>query len=978
MKRMTAVTLAFILYALSMPFTACAVDAPHYDPAQGFTCATCHTGHITLGSTGSAGYNNLCLSCHRPGNPTAGKNPFTPADAADPFGIHSTVGPARPQQTSHRWDGSDIVPQAGAQPPIQAALTSNHLRAYSNFGLTCVRCHNSHLNTYGNFLRIPNTQDQLCLDCHRTRNVSSHLQGSHPVTVNYDSVAAAKPGRFNRPPVNTNPGNPTSNLDLQLTKTNRILLCSTCHGVHYTDSRSSTVDGRDNFASLSSGDGYLLRSDRRGVRKAVGQADSSNLCTNCHAGKKNHNQRGQDIQCSDCHGAHVEYDPTDPSSSKGTNVYLIRRNVKKAGQASQVFFRYTGSQREYVNPQGSGVCQGCHDVPPPGGNYPPQHASSDPRVCNSCHFHNNVNGSFSGACISCHGYPPTTGGHTRHATFTAGNLGLNCVSCHGTISTGTHPNSSVNWDLTALGAGAQYKTPTGTFSQIGSTNTPAPSSTYGQCGNIYCHSKGTSLSAPFTAATVAPNLAPIWGGGTLGCGGCHDGSATGPGYTNGTPKPNSHQAHVTANGIACSSCHGTVVSGTGAIIDAKLHANKTYDIAAGGTAGFTLDNIPSPTVAARCANISCHGGNSAVWGGSLGCRDCHAGPGDNNVFALPFSAASPVAVINSAEWSTSGHGRTSGSYLSGNPAAGFSGTNQCLYCHDTTVGHNVPANAFRLVNYSSEAFGRNAPCMVCHSQSGSSSVLGKTSTRKVSSSHFGAKHGNADNGGYFCWDCHDPHGDSNIFMIQAKAAKTSSHSSGAPTSEVPVLFTSFATGSDYAGSAVSICNACHTKTNHYNDANPSDGHNITTRCTSCHSHDGSGPLDAFMQSGSSCDACHGYPPAAPGFVGAGNAWPAAREENYLGGGGAHTINNHVSSQARPGEGFANCLNCHNPADHAMSPIVFRPSQNIKAAVKQSLRSRPGIQARYSSNRLDSLSHQTGTCTNISCHFGATPKWDPNH
>ena len=30
---------------------------------------------------------------------------------------------------------------------------------------------------------------------------------------------------------------------------------------------------------------------------------------NCHKGKTNHNGKNQNVQCTDCHGAHVDYIP---------------------------------------------------------------------------------------------------------------------------------------------------------------------------------------------------------------------------------------------------------------------------------------------------------------------------------------------------------------------------------------------------------------------------------------------------------------------------------------------------------------------------------------------------------------------------------------------------------------------------------------------------------------------------------------------
>jgi predicted CxxxxCH...CXXCH cytochrome family protein len=130
-----------------------------------------------------------------------------------------------------------------------------------------------------------------------------------------------------------------------------------------------------------------------------------------------------------------------------------------------------------------------------------------------------------------------------------------------------------------------------------------------------------------------------------------------------------------------------------------------------------------------------------------------------------------------------------------------------------------------------------------------------------------------------------------------------------------------------------------------------------------------------VSGGGTCDACHGYPPASTGFVGTQGNWSSARSENYPGGGGAHTINNHVSKLAKPGEGFTNCSKCHDTADHQTSPLLFKPSQNIKVTLDQGLRFETAKQARYTSNRLDDSLHIPGTCSNISCHFGASPVWN---
>jgi len=1041
MNKMVVATLSFVLYAIIVPFNACAVDFPHYDPASGYACVQCHTSHLDLGSTG---YNNICLTCHRSGDPGAGTKPLQPTDAANPYNNHSTAGLSRLYQTSHRWDGPDSVPAAGAQPPLSAELNANNLRARSNNELACVRCHNQHFNTNGKFLRMANDQDQLCLDCHRSRNVTSHLQGSHPVNINYATVA----GAFNKPPLNANPANTTSDLNARLTASGGNLLCSTCHGVHYSDSRSSTIDGSANFANLSTGDGNLLRTNMRGAAVLSGQPEKLNICTNCHANKKNHNLKGQDVQCADCHGAHVEYDPNDPTGSKGINTFLIRRNITRNGQPVQIFFRYTGSQREYKNINGTGVCQGCHQVPPPGGDFPAEHASSDPKVCNTCHFHNNTSGSFSGTCASCHGYPPisatiggptglaspatgasaspgahethaktrsmacttchngykaktmpsnsidfgfainganfpgfvgsatggtytntnplnapyaftgsvsttgtnqtcatiychggtltggssntpnwlggpaqaacgtchgvsavsppTTAGHLRHAgSGVAGRLALACSICHGTITDNSHINGSVSWNLAALGAAAQYKTPAGTFTNSGSTGGLAPSASYGQCMNIYCHS--TVQGANGVGAPSAYSQ-PTWGGAALTCGSCHKDMAT------DATAPGSHVKHAQTVGLACATCH----NGLGHDVASHADGNINLSFSAGGTIYSKGTSFAAGGGYGSCT-AACHFNKPATWGTSLpvDCSGCHGG---NAASAAPMATGmhakhisqSPALSANIACGEC--HGATvsiasdrtiatPANHANGTVNVAFarggsyaSGTCSATYCHGATLPASNPP--------------RTAPSWTTPFPTGAS-VLGD-----------GVAGGSNPGSGY-CAQCH----------------------SYPPQN----------------GHAISGCNACHKH------LNPD---NLTFSNPSLHIN---GLIDALA---GTCDSCHGYPPVKVGFIGTQGNWSSAKTENYPGGGGAHAIQNHVSKSANPADGFANCSKCHNAADHQPFTVTFKPSQNIKVSVNQAFRYVSAQQARYSSNRLDASAHQTGTCSNISCHFGATPKWDP--
>ena len=115
-------------------------------------------------------------------------------------------------------------------------------------------------------------------------------------------------------------------------------------------------------------------------------------------------------------------------------------------------------------------------------------------------------------------------------------------------------------------------------------------------------------------------------------------------------------------------------------------------------------------------------------------------------------------------------------------------------------------------------------------------------------------------GGKFCWDCHDPHGDSNIYMVQKKVTTETDGWFGVPKpgKRKDVVFTGVA-GSDYvkkSGTGVivfdGICNVCHSDDSKHFTNRSGDGHNYTRRCTSCHEH-------RFADSHANkqnCDSCH--------------------------------------------------------------------------------------------------------------------------
>ncbi len=137
------------------------------------------------------------------------------------------------------------------------------------------------------------------------------------------------------------------------------------------------------------------------------------------------------------------------------------------------------------------------------------------------------------------------------------------------------------------------------------------------------------------------------------------------------------------------------------------------------------------------------------------------------------------------------------------------------------------------------------------------------SVAKASSVHFGYKHykkyvaTNTWSGGKFCWDCHDPHGDGNIYMVHDNVATETEGRFGIPLpgKRAPVVFSQKLTGEDYAksiGTINGICNVCHSINAKHYRSDGGDGHNTKYVCTKCHEH-------RFTDSHAdrkSCNTCH--------------------------------------------------------------------------------------------------------------------------
>ncbi|UTG92231.1 multiheme c-type cytochrome [Geobacter sulfurreducens] len=764
-------TFVTALVTLFVPIAAWAIDYPHeLGSVKGYKCSSCHTVHSTLGSTG---YNNVCLTCHNPSDPYGSSKPFAMTDFANPFRTWTSARPAVTYQTSHNWIGKDVVPKAGAVAPSDVRLTKSLLIGT----VSCARCHNIHdlySSAYNSkpFLRVRNDEDQLCLDCHRPRKTVDHTRGSHPVTVNYSTKAAARPDEFYSPPRNSNPANPTS--AMRMSRSGAVV-CTTCHGVHYTDSNSRTFDNASSarMGLLSTSRGMLLRTDLKGRT-----VSDPNICTNCHksaddpanttARVKNHNgTKNQNVQCADCHGGHV-----DEADGTAPNAYLINRYMNISTQYgavrnAKVMYQYTSVARKNWNKDAFGVCLACHS-PLPGTIG--QHSSTNAADCRSCHTHSQ---GFSANCTQCHGFPPTVntaGGpsgygkdgvrdystsgvfknetqtpHARHAGGGA-NYSIACDQCHKGFSHNTGTFQDVFVDKTGI------------IASIGSGANP----TYNPAGNgtctaTYCHSDGAPRNASLQAVVGAPgNTTFTWGNGVgklSGCSSCHA----------AFPLTNAHPAHFNAGIMNCQNCHYATLSGPSTIKDKSVHVDGVKTVVFNGVARGTI-NVGSGTYnvnTATCSVAGCHGdgrGGAPVttpqWGDPTtgACGKCH--------YATPTIAATSAQTIG-----TNGH--AAHLTLGYGPKAILGATvSACQSCHTYTT-----STAITHVNGSVQVVSANCTtschkngatwtsgrvtCESCHT--GLLSVIGgKTAPAKTNFTASG--HGQAGAGfdaSRQCASCHD-------------------------------------------------------------------------------------------------------------------------------------------------------------------------------------------------------------------------------
>jgi predicted CXXCH cytochrome family protein len=198
-------------------------------PMGVFTGAYSKTYTITITSAGAVGTALFNWAATMPGG-GAGNNVLTSTNVLLDQGVSLAFqdGPGTSFQINDQWN---LYVRSDLRQPTNAVLLAH----MPNGIVGCSTCHDQHSQAltpfdpkapaYGgsgtgtnrHFMRINNDQDQMCSDCHASRNVTNSLAGSHPVGIPVPVDALHK-----------------APSQLPLAKTTATIACETCHQVHYS------------------------------------------------------------------------------------------------------------------------------------------------------------------------------------------------------------------------------------------------------------------------------------------------------------------------------------------------------------------------------------------------------------------------------------------------------------------------------------------------------------------------------------------------------------------------------------------------------------------------------------------------------------------------------------------------------------------------------------------------------------------------
>ncbi len=396
-------------------------------------------------------------------------------------------------------------------------------------------------------------------------------------------------------------------------------------------------------------------------------------------------------------------------------------------------------------------------------------AASAP-LCSDCHKVANptLAATGIGTCLSCHvgapgltdgptgvGFPNIAGAHAKHMGLATA---LTCDSCHASAGTGTATHyTNANYRLGTPTGPATVNIDATFKSKTGGAQAFSPSLL--TCSNISCH---------------GGQATPSWQTGTIlsasQCTSCHAVSAAAGTVTQhndafGRHSLGSHDATVTANGIACTTCHAMSNGTPGALAHFKYLNTPAVD---GVSTGVPADQMPSGTIVfdvtdplligARTYTISTNQGDG-------GCAmTCHThvhttavntwtaagtphpvpfgagqldtqGNGHFTVTATQFTADCGLCHVHSGTSSNAAAPNCNVCHTSANPTVVATGAGTCLSCHVGASGlPNGPEGAVFPSVAGAHAKHLGLPttltCDTCHANAGT-----ETATHYTNANH---------------------------------------------------------------------------------------------------------------------------------------------------------------------------------------------------------------------------------------------------
>ena len=404
--------------------------------------------------------------------------------------------------------------------------------------------------------------------------------------------------------------------------------------------------------------------------------------------------------------------------------------------------------------------------------------------------------------------------------------------------------------------------------------------------------------------------------------------------------------YPTAGSTNCGECHASPANNS-SMATYATHINGANDFKTGGT------------LAATTSCDLCHGGTTAATTAKanwttiptrVSCESCHG--------VIPAVIGRSAPVNAGASYTTYGHNK-----VTNNPTYGGKA---CADCHDIAaaghIGGTLGDKRMKQVNSQTYSAATNNFCAsACH-------------TGAVENFHFANSNtpGGTSSDALLCMTCHNPHGQNGDqdAMIRSTIA-------GNPVAG----FTSKTTRASYYQAGFNgVCQACHDPADgvgHFNRNTNDTAHKSPQVCTDCHTHTSS---PAFKASG--CDGCHGYPPVQRLGVGtAAEFYLYAGLEDYQGGGRAHAVVGHLNPTGLdPSDGWTPCAPCHTEvANHDALGIANLPTQrDVSGNWGNEATRHPRVNLGGTGTYMMGLRNTTvgmGYCSNSSCHYSTSPKWD---